>query len=88
MLIILISMVLNPQSQYYARLKKYLSEHYEDNMWAEDALFLERNSRDFVERIKRINMNAEAVCNLVRQHPQSVPPTKSSVPSHVNKFPS
>lgn len=71
MLILVASMVLNPQSQYYSELKKYLSDNYEDNMWAEDALFLERNSRDFVERIKRINMNAEAVCDLVRGHPQS-----------------
>lgn len=73
-LILVVSMVLNPQSRYYCDLKKFLSDNYEDNMWAEDALFLERNSRDFVERIKRINMNAEAVCDLVLKHPRSGPP--------------
>ncbi|KAI4118715.1 MAG: hypothetical protein LQ345_001281 [Seirophora villosa] len=39
---------------------------YEDNYWAEDALFMERNSRDFVARIARINRNAEAICNCLK----------------------
>ena len=39
---------------------------YEDNYWAEDALFMERNSRDFVSRIARINTNAEAICNVLK----------------------
>jgi cystathionine gamma-synthase len=41
-------------------------EDYEDNYWAEDAIFMERNSRDFVSRIERINLNAEAICNTLR----------------------
>lgn len=41
-------------------------EEYEDNFWAEDAIFLERNSRDFVSRIERINRNAEAICHTLR----------------------
>lgn len=41
-------------------------EEYEDNLWAEDAIFLERNSRDFVSRIERINLNAEAICLTLR----------------------
>lgn len=41
-------------------------EEYEDNFWAEDAIFLERNSRDFVSRIERINLNAEAICLTLR----------------------
>ena len=41
-------------------------EEYEDNYWAEDAIFLERNSRDFVSRIERINVNAEAICQTLR----------------------
>lgn len=39
---------------------------YEDNYWAEDALFMERNSRDFVTRIARINKNAEAICDCLQ----------------------
>jgi cystathionine gamma-synthase len=55
------SAVLNPHGRMYQTLKKVLSAEYEDNYWAEDAVFLERNSRDFISRIERINVNAEAI---------------------------
>ncbi|KAB8342971.1 hypothetical protein FH972_022566 [Carpinus fangiana] len=64
------SAVLNPQSQYYSLFKQTWSEHYEDVMWPEDVIFLERNSRDFVQRIARINSNAEAACNALLGHPK------------------
>jgi len=38
-------------------------------MWPEDAVFMERNSRDFVSRNDRINANAEAVCEVLHQSP-------------------
>jgi len=44
---------------------------YEDHYWAEDAIFMERNSRDFISRIERINVNAEAICQVLRASPQS-----------------
>lgn len=44
-------------------------EDYEDNYWAEDAIYLERNSRDFVSRIKKINSNAEAIGHALRDSP-------------------
>ncbi|KAL8912266.1 MAG: hypothetical protein Q9171_002721 [Xanthocarpia ochracea] len=53
-------------SRYYNRLKKTMELEYEDNYWAEDALFMERNSRDFVSRIARINLNAEAICSTLK----------------------
>lgn len=54
---------------------------YEDNYWAEDALFMERNSRDFVSRIARINTNAEAICDCLRAsgHGQSTRHTSLSI---------
>lgn len=55
------SAVLNPQSKRYAGLKQTLNKEYEDNYWAEDAVFMERNSRDFITRSERININAEAM---------------------------
>lgn len=64
------SLLLNPQSTYYSSLKAHLSTEYEDNLWAEDVLFLERNSRDFATRIKRINATTEAVCDLLQTHPK------------------
>ncbi|KAH0613779.1 uncharacterized protein H6S33_005665 [Morchella sextelata] len=55
------SSVLNPKGRYYQQLKQTLNTEFEDNYWGEDALFLERNSRDFVSRIARINKNAETI---------------------------
>lgn len=60
------SAILNPVSRYYDRLKETMNVEYKDNYWAEDALFMERNSRDFVLRIARINKNAEAICDCLR----------------------
>ncbi|THW74071.1 PLP-dependent transferase [Aureobasidium pullulans] len=64
------SAILNPAGRYYDTLKKYLAQDYEDNFFEEDAMFLERNSRDFVVRIARINTNAEAICEVLMQHPR------------------
>lgn len=61
--------VLNPQSRYYQRLKDFIATDYEDNYWHEDAIFMERNSRDFVSRIARMNQNAEAVCDTLSTSP-------------------
>ncbi|KAL9114158.1 MAG: hypothetical protein Q9227_001930 [Pyrenula ochraceoflavens] len=59
------SAVLNPHSPRYQSLKQAFDSEYEDNYWAEDALFMERNSRDFLSRIERINANAEAVTQIL-----------------------
>jgi cystathionine gamma-synthase len=64
------SMILNPNSRYYSRLKSYFATHYEDNQFEEDSIYLERNSRDFVSRIQRINHNAEAIADVLRAHPK------------------
>jgi cystathionine gamma-synthase len=61
------SLILNPQGKYYSQLKKALEIQYEDMLWAEDAIYLERNSRDFVVRNDLINENAEAVANLFQE---------------------
>ena len=37
----------------------------------EDALYMERNSRDFERRIKAIDENTEAVCDLLRSRSQA-----------------
>ncbi|KAF1956543.1 cystathionine gamma-synthase-like protein [Byssothecium circinans] len=66
------SLVLNPKGKNYKELKHTWTLDYEDNHWAEDSIFLERNSRDFVSRIERINANAEAICEVLRSHPRVV----------------
>ncbi|QPG75555.1 hypothetical protein FOA43_002910 [Brettanomyces nanus] len=63
------SMVLNKQSRYYGVFKKYLDENFEDCFWDQDAIFLERNSRDFVRRSKEMNSNALAVLKLFEESP-------------------
>lgn len=65
-----ISLILNPKARFYPKLKNAWNADYEDNHWAEDSIFLERNSRDFVTRIERININAEAICDVLLGHPR------------------
>jgi cystathionine gamma-synthase len=61
--------IFNPNSRYYAALQRWARTEYEDTYWPEDVMFLERNSRDFVSRIDRINANAEAICDVLRESP-------------------
>ena len=66
------SAVLSPASRYYAPLKAAAAAtaaQLEDTYWPEDAIFMERNSRDFASRIDRINVNAEAIAELLLTHP-------------------
>jgi cystathionine gamma-synthase len=64
------SAVLNPKGNRYDLLQKTFAVEYEDNYWAEDAIYMERNSRDFVSRIHRVNCNAGSVCEKLRAHPK------------------
>lgn len=59
-------MILNPKSQHFSALKAKIDETYEDVYWDEDAIYMERNSRNFVKRIRVINRNTEAVCDFLR----------------------
>lgn len=67
-LLTLLSAIFNPQSSHYSHLINAIP--YEDCYWPEDAIVMERNSRDFVSRIARINVNAEAICELLHGHPR------------------
>ncbi|KAK4971876.1 Cystathionine gamma-synthase [Elasticomyces elasticus] len=64
------SAILNSEGRYYDLMKHALVREYEDNHFEEDSVFLERNSRDFVSRIERINVNAEAICEVLTKHPR------------------
>lgn len=63
-------MILNPNGAHYTDLKAALKVDYEDLVWSEDAVFLERNSRTFKERSKTINGNTEALCDFLIDHPK------------------
>ena len=72
------SAVLNPLSPKYAALKTAWRATYEDNYWAADAVVLERNSRDFVSRISRINGTAAAIAAKLHSHTSSSPTSSTS----------
>ncbi|KAI0467237.1 pyridoxal phosphate-dependent transferase [Xylaria cf. heliscus] len=63
------SIILNPGRRYYGALKAAMANVFEDTYWAEDVVFMERNSRDFITRIDRVNMNAEVICDALEAHP-------------------
>jgi len=65
------SLVVNPQGRHYRSLKDRLSSAYEDMYHGEDALYMERNSRDFQRRIKAIDANTETVCDLLQSRCQA-----------------
>ncbi|CAE6423625.1 unnamed protein product [Rhizoctonia solani] len=74
------SLVLNPKGNHYQALRSQLQRMYEDTYWGEDALFMERNSRDFIPRVYTINQNADALCELLRNRSLSAPsPTQGTV---------
>ncbi|KAJ2720362.1 Cystathionine gamma-synthase [Coemansia sp. Benny D115] len=64
------SIVLNPTRAHYTRLRATMDSKFEDLVWCEDAVFLERNSRDFMSRVPRINVNALAVAELLAASPK------------------
>ena len=64
------SAVFNPNSTSYTVIKHAANRIYDDHYWAEDAIVMERNSRDFASRIQRINENAEAICEVLMAHPR------------------
>ncbi|KAK4549243.1 hypothetical protein LTR36_007701 [Oleoguttula mirabilis] len=61
--------ILNPQSRYYKELRAVYDTEYEDNQFEGDSVCLERNSRDFVSRIHRIDNNAEVIADILHAHP-------------------
>lgn len=63
------SVILNPHGNYYQKLKENYARDYEDIYWAEDAVFLERNSRDFVTRIDKINSTSEEITAMLKSSP-------------------
>lgn len=67
--------ILNPHSPHYTRLKAAFDDTngtgngYQDTYWPLDALFMERNSRDFASRTARINDSTYALADLLSHSP-------------------
>jgi cystathionine gamma-synthase len=83
------SLVINTSRPHGARLQHALdvndgSGHpgYEDTMWWEDALILERNCRTFTERDAQTNRTAEIISDYLNNHPKVA---KVFYPKYVSK---
>lgn len=61
------SMVVNPASKIHDFAISFLNDRNknEDLLWYEDAIYLERNSRDFVERARKINNITEELLSKI-----------------------
>lgn len=62
------SLTINSRRPGAKRLRDALTAEYEDLLDAEDAAVLEQNSRDCVERVRRINQSAERLCDTLQTH--------------------
>jgi cystathionine gamma-synthase len=69
-------LVLNPRGRHYQKLKETLQLFYEDGFCGEDAIYLERNSRDFEHRVQTINRNTLDICTYLES--QSLEPRTNS----------
>ncbi|GAB4157022.1 MAG: hypothetical protein Tsb009_34080 [Planctomycetaceae bacterium] len=64
------SIVLNANGPFYAELKRIMDNSYEDIFWADDARVLERNSRDYLERMPRINTTTSRLTKFLANRPE------------------
>ena len=63
------SLVINPGSPLAKALRATLRGEHESLLWWEDAVVLAEHSRDYVQRIRQINANADCVAAWLNQHP-------------------
>lgn len=49
------SLIVNPRGKMYNEIQSFIKNEYEDLLWCEDAIHLEQNSRDVINKNNRIN---------------------------------
>jgi cystathionine gamma-synthase len=64
------SLVLQAGSPLREELRGHLVAVDDDALYADDAVVLEANSRDFEDRMRRVNATTEALCDALRGHPR------------------
>ncbi|KJZ77635.1 hypothetical protein HIM_02812 [Hirsutella minnesotensis 3608] len=62
------SVLLNPKSSHYERLRQTLSQEYLDTYFPTDVIVMQRNSADFESRLITANGNAEFIADKLRAH--------------------
>lgn len=63
------SVIINRESPWHAEFSAFLKEHADHDLWRGDAVALERNSRDYVERMRTVSKNSVALYELLAEHP-------------------
>jgi len=63
------ALVMHGGSAFMADFSAYMVDQYEDMFWDEDAVVLERNSRDFEARVGQSNETAELLCEWLVDQP-------------------
>lgn len=64
------AVIVNDKSPSSDWIRDGLRRESGDDLWLEDAIVLERNSRDFVQRMKQINQTALQVVDYLAAHPK------------------
>jgi cystathionine gamma-synthase len=63
------ALICNPKSPLYGELKPIVQSQHEELLWGEDAAVLERQARDFPERMRQHNQNGLLLAERLRGHP-------------------
>ena len=77
------SLFLNPESRFYGKINQIIGDEYEDIFWKEDAIVLERNSRDCLDRIHQTNRSCERLADSLSCHAKV---EQVYYPKYVNGF--
>ncbi len=63
------ALICNPRSPFYAELKPIVAAQHEELLWIEDAAILDRQARDFPDRMRRHNATGLLLAERLRTHP-------------------
>lgn len=63
------SVIVNGDSPFHEEFTAFLRDHADHEIWRGDAVVLEQNSRDFVERVKVMSRNSIALYEFLSEHP-------------------
>ncbi len=64
------SVILNSNSPHHTAFSSFLAAHADHELWRGDAVALEKNSRDFVQRVAVMSRNSIALADHLRAHPK------------------
>jgi cystathionine gamma-synthase len=63
------SVILNGDSPFHEDFSAFLRQHADHELWRGDAVVLEKNSRDFTERVKAVSRNSVGLYEYLAEHP-------------------